>query len=510
MITFFKNLFSKPQPYFPACPGVIPIIPKLIFASLDDSQLTRNCLVSRSWYLLVKTTPALCNRLVRRGCLNAAKAIRFGEDSIFPLNGLKWNSTNFKTVTVPFLIATIDPRHDFTHAIKAAKEELFLLSMERVFSKIVRCQCRSDLAAAKQTALQWQKKFPRLLLNVVEIESKSDLTGAENTAEHIEDLAAKSEAFLILQNPSMAKTVAEGVTRLTQKIDVLLKLAEKDPDMDLKPLKILAGEIPVQDQGDRYSAFYHIVKVEALRDLVAAKVTVATEDNFEIIENDVFCYKSKAYCAIVRVEARVNLNQAKITATLIVKSDIRDKALKAIAEVEADTDFAAAKATTLKIRNASIRCKALIEIIKKEAMVDLASAKATAQSIILVKKAYFSRKDPQTYMDKAFLKIIEVEARKKPSDARKTSKIIESSYYKALAFAEIAKHDPKHDFSYAKAEAQKLDHELDSSRALYKIVLVELLFNSTDAMATAAQITNLYYRFCALIKIGKTAQKLLK
>lgn len=509
MISFIKTLFSKPQPYFPCCPGVITVIPKIIFSSLDDSELAKICRVSKIWYQLVKTTPELNHRLVRTGCLNAAKADSFTGDSICPWE-IACSTLFFKKVTAPFLIATIDPRHDFSPFLEAIRKQFLWSSDGKTFSKIVRYICKSDLALAKKISLEFHNNFPGLLLDVVKIESQTDHTNAENTAEHIENLAVKSEAFLFLKKPSRAKAIAENIPEPAQQIRALLKIAKADPSMDLAPIKALASCISLRNNHIRYASFYEIVKVEALRDLAAAKTTVATEDNFEDIEDYASCYKSKAYKAIVRVEIGVNSKQAKITSKLIVNSDIADKAQRKIAKVEATASSAAAKATAEKIRQTSIRCKTLIEIVKKEALVDLASAKKTAQSILLIEKEYGSTKNPRDYADKAFLKIIEIEACQNLSNARKTIKMIESSCYKALAMAEVAKHDSKHDFRDAKAEAKKLEHELDSSRLLYKIALAELLFNSTNAMATALEITNPYYRFCALIKIGKRAQKFLK
>jgi len=511
MIAFLSKLFSGPvQPYFPACPAVISIIPKLIFAQMDDIQLAKICRVSRAWNQLIQTTPALKNRLVRMKCLKAAKAVKVEEDSIFPLRGLKGDCITFKKITMRFFIATIDPRHDFAPTLKAIKNgDFFYSSDEPIFSKLVLCQSRRDLAAAKETAEKLQKKFPRLLLTVVEFESKSDLAAAQATAEHIQDLAVQSEAFLVLQNPTRAKEIAERIENETQKIDALLKIAERDPNVDLESIKAHASQISFRNQGVRYSAFYKIVKVEAKRNLEAAKVTVATEDNFEDIETNAFNDKSKAYAAIVKVEASVNLKQAKITANLIVNSDVRDKAFRAITNVEADSNFAAAKETAKKIRKSSIRCKALIDIVKKEALVNLSSAKATAESILEVEEGFFCKK-PKLYRDKALLKIVEIQAPKKPSDAQKTIKTIRKSYYRSMAFLELAKHDPKHDFSAAKAEAEKITDEMDYSQVLYKIVQVEKLINYSDAIATALQIPNPYYRFYALIKIGKAAQKILE
>jgi len=210
------------------------LFPKLIFSQMDDIQLAKICRVSRAWNQLIQTTPALKNRLVRMKCLKAAKAVKVEEDSIFPLYGLKGDSMTFKKITMRFFIATIDPRHDFAPTLKAIKNgDSFYSSDEPIFSKLVLCQCRSDLAAAKETAEKLQKKFPRLLLTVVEFESKSDLAGAQATAEHIRDLAVQSEAFLVLQNPTRAKEIAERIENETQKIDALLKIAKSDPNMDL-------------------------------------------------------------------------------------------------------------------------------------------------------------------------------------------------------------------------------------------------------------------------------------
>ena len=460
------GLVPPSTPFFPACSQVGKDIARLILDNITDGDLARMSEVNKRWNHFIQEVPALNNRLIRNACLFAARAFNIDDNSCFEPPDRK--------ALAAFMLATVDPRHDFTEAKRAAKEDYHYPS--QAFQRIVRWEAYHDPVAAMGTALD-HSNIPELPLEIVNVLVKSDLVEAQALTEDLanlyQDPAVFARALIVIakasdQNFTAAKAAAERIEDQVEKINVMLEIAEVDPQVDVSALKAQAISLPPWSR--RYNA------------------------------------KGDILIKIAKLEAKLNPDTAKKTVR-VIHSDmgpsgddyLQSLALLAIVEVEAMIDPTTAKDTAKCIIHHNARSLAVVAIVKAEALLDVEAAEATAQKMF--------------HNSKALVEIVRVMVRQSRAKALITANMIEDDYCRTLAHLEITKWDPDPDFTTVKAAAEKVVFSFGDNpkyctvynKALWKIIKEEVIHNTNSAKITSSKIQHDYYRFKALLEIAKVA-----
>jgi len=377
-------------------------------------------------------------------CVFAARAINL--KSIYPGHD---PVSSYLKKHLFFRIAKIDPESNIESIKEWARTRRCCDKL--LLRKVIRWEAQFNLKAAKNTALQ--SRFPSLLTEIVKVEAQIDPINAWATVQQMlekrSNLVAIAQSLAIIakahdQDYGSAIYIAQLITDADEKFEAYAKIAKYNPLIDLSFLKNLAALL--RDDWSRMLSFLQIIKIEARRDLAAAKKTLEQVDH--------------------------------------------SKALVEIAKVEVLTDPAAVVRTAMQL---PLDNKVLLKMVKILAPYDLNGTRAVIQ-----------RMEEGYNKDRALKHLVKHD----PENPFETAKTIRDGYYRVKAYIEIAKRDPKLDIQFVKTEAERL--EFRSFEALVKIVKVEAMMDLNAGLATAKKIQDDRCRLNAFIAIGKVALRNLK
>ncbi len=237
-----------------------------------------------------------------------------------------------------------------------------------------------------------------------------------------------------------------------------------------------------------------------------------SQDNFYKIKTSGWCGPSEAeILEIVKIEARTDLEIAKVTAKLMRSYFGRLQALFEIAKVNpSDCLIDATKAfEEMLIESSQPNCERMrnmrFEIFKLELLTNL---NKTKNDII---NSYIIRNNEDSlYKDSLLFETVKVECLFNPIEAKLTANTIQDELIRIDALIVIAKSEVSINFDNVKTEAQLIEsHEkkckafLRIDRALLEKVKFECLTNPDQAIKTAQQIENQALKGLALLEIEK-------
>ncbi len=358
-------------------------------------------------------------------------------------------------------IAKLDPLHDITPAIHAAQNiDNSFKKYEALFT-IAKFDPLHDLTQTKLAALSMPQLLKlRAFTEIAIFEAQNSVAGARETLEiypetnesKVLSAIAKIEA---INNIKLARKTAKTIKNPIIRAETLLEIAKIDPQHNLKKVKEAVKEI--DDPEELFELLLKISKIDPendLNELIQAAQNI--EDYFEQV--DAILKTAEIYPSH---DLSNVLKSAQKSAKKIENVLTRFNFFKMIAKFDHQHNFSLAKQTAqiLTDYRGNDQSKALYEIVQLEILYDLFQANQTAQSI-------------------------------------------NSPYYKIMALLEIAKVDPSHDFSQVIEMTLKLNNK-EKSDVLRNIVMIQALFDITQAKITALKIENHDIRLRAFLEIAK-------
>ncbi|MBA3602646.1 MAG: hypothetical protein H0W50_03180 [Parachlamydiaceae bacterium] len=325
------------------------------------------------------------------------------------------------------------------------------------------------------------------------------LARAKNIALEIKDRKKKSDAFKkiiaveVCHNLIEAKKTLQNTHDASNIVYASVKIAKKEPHFCLKrakeALSFLSDQFFIKSL-----AQLEIVKVECQIDLERAKATAVHRPN--ILLNNFFC-QIICLLEVAKVDPEHDLSQVKKIAQDIQNVECQSQSFYEIVKVEAFYDLANAKKFTQSIQDSKFKSLALLEIVKVEVLHDLNLARETAHIEDPVSKteAYIeiAKADPEHEHDLT-------------QAIFHTHEIPRALYNKIEFFLRIASIDINHDMNMAKEEVKNL-HDDNQKFGFLEIVKVEVQYDLANAVQTALEIKDLYIRVQAFIEIAKVDPK---
>ncbi len=502
-LCYFLDIDSKRlnnETLFPLCRPSIPIdlVKSILLELLLASESAKMMQLNVTWHHLIVTDNKIYkNYIFFASCI---------AEAILSAKLLK----DYKEQSKVFCdIARIDPLHDLCLAkVAAAKIDDVAwyqnsnginqpppnMSMDEAYSEIAKVEAQYNPVAVNDTLQKIQNIAHQLnaFFETVTIVVHHDLPLAKEIAKGIPNPYKQSCALIEILKVEVKHNLVEARQTASQlsdtfKLHAYLELATNEPLYDLTEVRECVGELEneklmyavllaapydlnlakeiaetIQDTECQGLAYEAIVKVEVLKDLPQAKLTVEKISNLEskvraaleIAKNDpeylVYVKKlisnlshhssrAELYFETVKVEVLHDLHAAKQTAKKIKNTFCESNAYLEILKVEVHRDLIQAKKTVKKIKESKIRSRALLEIARVEAVNDPIKAKKTIESIddfsIKVDAYKVIEKDSNQR------KIIEVKecAQNDLTLAKKSIEEIENLALQAYAFLEVAK-----------------------------------------------------------------------
>ncbi len=389
-----------------------------------------------------------------------------------------------------------------------------------LLSSIAKVQAQYDLVTANQTALSIVYSDPyeksKALLKIAAIDPKHDLATAKVIAQTIEDESRKDLVISLIAefeaqyDPSTAKETAATIHLLKHFVNASIAIAIKDPEY-ISYAKEMAYTL---DYG-RDEALSRIAWLEARTNLNAARVTAKSIDDRNY-------YKTRTLLLIAEKDPHHDLTDAKVAALSLDSNDAKAFALLEIAKLDPNYDLEEVK----RIANLGRYAKdeALLEIAKFEALRDITITRTQAlaaysteieELTALINRKVKDQCDRLTTKIAALplhhpelkteilLCIAEEDPQHDITAAKVAAMAIEDPRIKIQALIAIAKLDPAHDLAEAKAAVYSRDDDNGRCFELMEIIKIEVLYDLSTAKATVLAIKNPFCKAASWLEIIK-------